>query len=96
MIVDGGTSNTSVSGLRPFSRYLVVLEAENGVGGVASPAVGVTTRQAAPAGLGAFTVQAPPSGTSIILTWDPPTPPYGVVTVYRVYDLSQDSDQLAR
>ncbi|PVD32355.1 hypothetical protein C0Q70_07788 [Pomacea canaliculata] len=88
--VGGGTTSTSVSGLEPFSQYMVRVEAVNSAGNTSSVEVSVSTAQASPSGLSVFRVEKMTTGTSVILRWDPPAKPYGVINIYRVYE--RDSD----
>ncbi|KAK7504941.1 hypothetical protein BaRGS_00003969 [Batillaria attramentaria] len=84
--VDGNVTSTTISGLEPYSRYLIRLEAVNGAGRVSSTEVAISTKQASPSGLSEFRVEKITTGTAVILRWDPPLKPNGVVTSYRVYE----------
>nr|KAG5712413.1 hypothetical protein BaRGS_023992 [Batillaria attramentaria] len=86
--VDGNVTSTTISGLEPYSRYLIRLEAVNGAGRVSSTEVAISTKQASPSGLSEFRVEKITTGTAVILRWDPPLKPNGVVTSYRVYETS--------
>ncbi|KAJ7988957.1 hypothetical protein DPEC_G00314570 [Dallia pectoralis] len=81
----GDTQQASVYGLEPFSRYLMSVEAANGAGRVSSPWVGFKTLEAWPAGLGDLTVEQREQGRALLLTWDPPHTPNGVITGYNIY-----------
>ena len=84
--VDGSVTSTSVSGLRPYTEYEIRLVARNLVGEVSSDWVSATTAQAAPADISAFAVERVASGTSVILRWEPPGEPNGVINNYLIYE----------
>lgn len=83
--VAGNVTNTTLSGLEAYSTYTLYMEAANGAGSVQSPSVTFTTREGYPSGLSDFSVEKVNTGTSVILNWDAPKKPNGVVTTYRVY-----------
>ncbi|CAG5115548.1 unnamed protein product, partial [Candidula unifasciata] len=83
--VPGNRTNTSLSGLEAYSTYTLYMEAANGAGSVQSPSVTFTTREGYPSGLSDFAVEKVNTGTSVILSWDAPKKPNGVITTYRVY-----------
>lgn len=86
--VGGNVVNTSLSGLQAYSAYILHLEAANGAGSIASSSVTFTTKEGYPSGLSDFRVEKVNTGTSVILTWDVPKKPNGIITTYRIY---QDS-----
>ncbi len=84
--VPGAVTETSVSGLRPHSRYAVRVRAVNAAGEVASDWVEASTGQAAPAVLSLFEVEQISDGLSVILRWNEPGQPNGILTNYYVYE----------
>ena len=78
--------STYVSGLEPFSNYEVKLTVFNKVGNMsAAPAI-IQTQQSSPSGMPQFTVEKIDTGTSVILRWNPPTIPNGIITKYAIYE----------
>ena len=96
LTVNGNVTDTTVSGLQPYSQYLVRLEAVNDAGSVSSTEVSVSTKQASPSGLQDFSVEKITTGNAVILRWDPPLRPNGVITTYRVYDMSDAENSIYR
>ena len=96
LTVSGNVTDTTVSGLRPHSQYLVRLEAANEAGSVSSAEVPVSTNQASPSGLRDFIVEKITTGTAVILRWEPPLEPNGIVTTYRVYETSDEANSIYR
>ena len=94
--VSGNKLNTSISGLEPYSQYSLQLEALNAAGSVSSTEIVVPTEQASPSGLQLFSVEAVHTGTAVILRWDPPTNPNGIITSYRVYEMSDRANAIYR
>ncbi|XP_076463865.1 usherin-like [Babylonia areolata] len=92
--VDGNTTDTSVSGLQPHSQYQLWLEAVNTKGSAVSAKVPVSTEQASPSGLQPFSVEKIDSGKAVVLTWDPPSKPNGVITTYRIYERSDQQNAI--
>ena len=84
--VPNSVTETSVSGLRPYSRYEVRIKAVNAAGEVASEWVRANTAQAAPSNLGLFEVEQISNGLSLILRWDEPGQPNGILTNYYVFE----------
>ncbi|XP_021347323.1 usherin-like [Mizuhopecten yessoensis] len=85
--VSENTLTTSVSGLEPFSNYHVHITAYNNVGNTSSDKVLVQTAQSSPSGLAAFVVEKISTGTSVILKWDVPGKPNGVISIYNIYEV---------
>ncbi|XP_060070524.1 usherin-like [Ylistrum balloti] len=85
--VSANTLTTSVSGLEPFSNYHVHMLAYNNVGNTSSDKVLVQTAQSSPSGLAAFVVEKISTGTSVILKWDVPGKPNGVISIYNIYEV---------
>lgn len=54
----------------------------NPSGSVSSPWVGFRTLEASPGGLGNFTVEQREQGRALLLSWDQPPAPNGVITVH--------------
>ena len=96
LTVNGNTTDTTVSGLEPYSQYLVRLEAANEAGSVSSTEVSVSTKQASPSGLQDFSVEKITTGNAVILRWDPPLRPNGIITTYRVYEMSDAENSIYR
>ncbi|ESO94175.1 hypothetical protein LOTGIDRAFT_118598, partial [Lottia gigantea] len=86
MMVSVNTTSTSVSGLKPYSEYDVRVEAVNSAGGVSSINVRVQTMQSSPAGLLDFSIEKIDSGQALILRWNPPLKPNGVISNYKIYE----------
>lgn len=86
LLVDGSISSTSVSGLIPYTIYDVRVIAVNGAGSLSSNWTRMTTAQAAPADLGLFDVEKMTNGLSVILRWNVPVEPNGVVSNYLIYE----------
>ena len=84
--VPNSVTETSVSGLRPYSQYEVRIKAVNAAGEVASEWVKANTAQAAPSNLGLFEVEQISSGLSLILRWEEPGQPNGILTNYYVFE----------
>ena len=74
----------SLYGLDPYSEYSVCVEAVNTAGSVVSPWVGTRTLQASPAGLSSIALEQREQGRALLLTWDPPHIPNGVITVHTL------------
>ena len=84
--VPNSVTETSVSGLRPYSQYEVRVKAINAAGEVASEWVRANTAQAAPSNVGLFEVEQVSDGMSLILRWDEPGQPNGILTNYYIYE----------
>ncbi len=61
----------------------------NPSGSVSSPWVGVRTLEASPAGLANFTVEQREQGRALLLSWDQPRVPNGVITVHTAQSTQQ-------
>ena len=85
--VAGNVHQTSVSGLQPYTAYQVRVVALNEAGNVTSAWTHTTTAEAAPAFLQPVVVDKHAQGTSVILRWDPPSAPNGLITNYLIYEL---------
>lgn len=58
----------------------------NASGSVSSPWAGVRTLEASPAGLSNFTVEQREQGRALLLSWDEPRAPNGVITVHVTHN----------
>ncbi|XP_051920397.1 usherin isoform X1 [Hippocampus zosterae] len=85
LTVEGFTLEATIFGLQPYSDYSLQVEAANEAGSVSSQWVDTRTLEASPAGLANFSVEQKEQGRSLLLNWDPPSSPNGVVTVYNLY-----------
>lgn len=56
----------------------------NSSGIVSSPWVGIRTLEASPSGLANFTVEQREQGRALLLSWDQPSAPNGIITVHTV------------
>ncbi|XP_028328840.1 usherin isoform X1 [Gouania willdenowi] len=74
-----------VYGLEPYTQYSVRVEAVNDAGSLASAWVDIRTLEASPAGLANFTVEQREQGRALLLSWDQPRAPNGVITMYNLY-----------
>lgn len=84
--VTGNITTITITGLMPARFYEFQIVAMNNAGENASPWVPVGTTEAPPESLQPIQITArPPSGTSLVLEWDPPLEPNGVILEYRVY-----------
>ncbi|XP_075319241.1 usherin [Odontesthes bonariensis] len=72
-------------GFEPYSQYGLCVEAVNGAGSVSSPCVDIRTLEASPAGLPNFTVEHREQGRALLLSWDEPSAPNGVITMYNLF-----------
>lgn len=81
---------TSISGLEPYSSYQVKLEAWNNVGHASSSWNNAQTLQSSPSGLSDFKVEKISSGLAVILRWDSPLKPNGLISSYQIYELSSE------
>ena len=84
--VVGSTLETSVSGLLPYRTYEVRVAAYNKIGSVSSSWVFITSDQAAPEELSQFYVEKMFNGLSVILRWNEPVIPNGIVNNYLIYE----------
>ena len=83
VVFSGLALTTNVSGLRPFTDYFFVLRACTSGGCGLSQSSSVQTLEAPP------TFQPAPnvtslSSTSLLITWDIPTEPNGIITQYEI------------
>ncbi|XP_039982949.1 usherin [Xiphias gladius] len=85
LTVEGSVLEATVYGLEPYSHYSLRVEAVNRAGSVSSPWVGIRTLEASPAGLANFTVEQREQGRALLLSWDQPHAPNGVITMYNLY-----------
>ncbi|XP_071778073.2 usherin [Centroberyx gerrardi] len=85
LTVEGSVLEATLYGLEPYSEYSLRVEAVNGAGSVSSPWVGTRTLEASPAGLANFTVEQREQGRALLLSWDQPHTPNGVITMYNLY-----------
>ncbi|KAK3603065.1 hypothetical protein CHS0354_015758 [Potamilus streckersoni] len=84
--VIGNTTNTSISGLRPYADYQLQLQALNRAGSTTTSWVNFKTNESSPSGLGLFDIEKIDTGTSAILRWGAPVHPNGIITTYRIYE----------
>nr|XP_040024120.1 usherin isoform X2 [Gasterosteus aculeatus aculeatus] len=85
LTVEGSVREASVFGLEPYSQYSLRVEAVNEAGSVSSPWVTIMTLEASPAGLANFTVEQREQGRALLLVWDEPSAPNGIITMYNLY-----------
>uniref|UniRef100_A0A1A7W9R6 Usher syndrome 2A (Autosomal recessive, mild) n=3 Tax=Nothobranchiidae TaxID=405002 RepID=A0A1A7W9R6_9TELE len=85
LTVEGSVLEAMVYGLEPFSLYSLHVEAVNEAGRVFSPWVDIRTLEASPAGLANFTVEHREQGRALLLSWDEPRSPNGIITMYNLY-----------
>ncbi|XP_051795531.1 usherin [Acanthochromis polyacanthus] len=85
LTVEGSVLEATVYGLEPYSHYSLHVDAVNGAGSVSSPWVDIRTLEASPAGLANFTVEHREQGRALLLSWDQPHTPNGVITMYNLY-----------
>ncbi|XP_077419247.1 usherin isoform X1 [Vanacampus margaritifer] len=85
LTVEGLALESTIFGLEPYSQYSLQVEAVNEAGSVSSQWVGTRTLEASPAGLANFSVEHKEQGRSLLLNWDPPSSPNGVITMYNLY-----------
>nr|XP_046239587.1 usherin [Scatophagus argus] len=85
LTVEGSVLEATVYGLEPYSQYSLRVEAVNDAGSVSSPWVGIRTLEASPAGLENFTVEQREQGRALLLSWDQPSAPNGIITMYNLY-----------
>ena len=83
--VSGNATAAYISGLSAYTMYQFSLVADNGAGMVSSGWSTVTTAQTAPANIAPFLVEQVSSGNAVILTWNVPLQPNGIISNYRVY-----------
>uniref|UniRef100_A0A3Q4AAY9 Uncharacterized protein n=1 Tax=Mola mola TaxID=94237 RepID=A0A3Q4AAY9_MOLML len=57
----------------------------NPSGSVSSPWLGIRTLEASPAGLANFTVEQREQGRALLLSWDQPNVPNGIIKTYNLY-----------
>ncbi|XP_053408878.1 usherin-like [Mercenaria mercenaria] len=86
VIVDGAVTQTSISGLQPYSEYKLRLTAFNSAGNISSIWTTFRTGESSPSGLGLFDIERLQSGLAVILRWGAPVDPNGIVTTYRIYE----------
>ncbi|KAF7665774.1 hypothetical protein LDENG_00132080 [Lucifuga dentata] len=86
LTVQGSVREATVFGLEPYTEYSICVEAVNGAGSVASPWVSIRTLEASPAGLANFTVEQREQGRALLLNWDQPPAPNGVITMYNLFN----------
>ena len=84
--VSGNITIFTITELMPARFYEFQIVAINSAGENESPWVPVGTIEAPPESLQPIRITArPPSGTSLVLEWDPPLVPNGVILEYIVY-----------
>ncbi|XP_074481361.1 usherin [Sebastes fasciatus] len=85
LTVEGSVLEATVYGLGPYRQYSLRVEAVNDAGSVSSPWVAIRTLEASPAGLANFTVEQREQGRALLLSWDQPSAPNGIITMYNLY-----------
>ncbi|XP_059204973.1 usherin [Centropristis striata] len=85
LTVEGSVLEATVYGVEPYSQYSLRVEAVNEAGSVSSPWVDIRTLEASPAGLANFTVEQREQGRALLLSWDQPSVPNGIITMYNLY-----------
>ncbi|XP_047436500.1 usherin [Mugil cephalus] len=85
LTVEASVLEATVYGLEPYSQYSLRVEAVNGAGSVFSQWVDIRTLEASPAGVANFTVEQREQGRALLLSWDQPRAPNGVITMYNLY-----------
>ncbi|KAM3624776.1 uncharacterized protein V6R79_001428 [Siganus canaliculatus] len=85
LTVQGSVSEATVFGLEPYSEYSLQVEAVNDAGSVSSQWVDIRTLEASPAGLANFTVEQREQGRALLLSWDQPSAPNGIIMMYNLY-----------
>lgn len=71
-----------VDGVSANSRTTALSTALPPSGSVSSPWVTIMTLEASPAGLANFTVEQREQGRALLLVWDEPSAPNGIITVH--------------
>ncbi|XP_078452070.1 usherin [Lampetra planeri] len=85
LTVPGGQQEALVFGLEPHTLYqLRVVVVVSGAGEKPSPWASARTREAAPRGLAPPVAQSLPGGRSMLLHWDAPARPNGIVQNYSI------------
>ncbi|CAG5853774.1 unnamed protein product, partial [Menidia menidia] len=85
LTVEDSVFEATVYGFEPYSQYSLCVETVNGAGSVFSPWVDIRTLEAFPSGLVNFTVEHREQGRALLLSWDEPRAPNGVITMYNLY-----------
>ncbi|KAF3832467.1 hypothetical protein F7725_026132 [Dissostichus mawsoni] len=85
LTVEGSVLEATVYGFEPYTQYSLRVEAVNEAGSVSSPWVSIRTLEASPAGLANFTVEQREQGRALLLSWDQPRAPNGIITMYNLY-----------
>lgn len=67
----------------------------NPSGSVSSPWVDMRTLEASPADLANFTVEQREQGRALLLSWDQPSAPNGIIAVHTVQTKTQNTYQSA-
>ncbi|XP_043233465.1 tyrosine-protein phosphatase 99A-like isoform X4 [Amphibalanus amphitrite] len=83
-IPDEETQSHTITGLRPFTQYLVSLQVENPAGFSPSTTVVVTTEEGVPDAPRNLTV-VNVTATTATIAWLPPAQPAGRIEGYRIY-----------
>ncbi|CAJ1048931.1 LOW QUALITY PROTEIN: usherin [Xyrichtys novacula] len=85
LTVEGSVLEATIYGFEPYSQYSLRVEAVNKAGYVSSPWVDIRTLESSPAGLVNFTVEQREQGRALLLSWDQPSAPNGIITMYNLY-----------
>ncbi|TWW67416.1 Usherin Usher syndrome type IIa protein [Takifugu flavidus] len=86
LTVEGSIFEATIYGLEPYSQYSLQVEALNSAGSVSSPWVDIRTLEASPAHLTNFTVEQREQGRALLLSWEQPRTPNGIITMYHLYN----------
>ena len=82
IINDAFATAKVVTGLAPYTRYHVILEASTSAGSATGPAAMVLTGEAIPTGIQALVVIS--QARSLNFTWDEPRQPNGIILYYTL------------
>ncbi|XP_074522167.1 usherin [Halichoeres trimaculatus] len=85
LTVESAVLEATIYGLEPYSQYSLRVDAVNQAGSVSSPWVSIRTLESSPAGLTNFTVEQREQGRALLLSWDQPRAPNGIITMYNLY-----------
>lgn len=82
VIDDAFVTERVITGLAPYTRYHVVLEASTSAGSAVGPAATVQTDEAKPVGIQVLVVMS--QAHSLNFTWDEPSQPNGIILYYTL------------
>nr|XP_056708935.1 usherin [Euleptes europaea] len=86
LTVPGTVHQTHLFGLKPFTTYHIHIVAVNNAGQVSSPWTSVRTLEAASSALGNFTVEKKENGRALLLKWEEPSKPNGIIKTYNIFN----------